>query len=467
MATTVTPDERAVDDLRARLHGAVLQPGDEGYDESRTVWNGMIDKYPTMVVRCRGAADVIAALEFAREAALEFTVKGGGHSVAGHSTIDDGLLIDLSEMDDVRVDPDAKTARVGPGATLADLDHETQAFGLATATGAVSVTGIAGLTLGGGKGHLSRAYGLTCDNLRSADVVTADGRLVHASAEENPDLFWALRGGGGNFGVVTSFEFDLHEVGPEVLGGPIFYPFEQAREVFAAARDVMADAPDEVGCMLGFMTLPPEEPFPAEYQGQPAAFLVPSYAGSVEAGETALAPLREIGEPILDGVAPLPYTGLQQAFDAGNPDGNRYYWRAELLDDLTDEAIDALVAFLTDRPLPSPFSTITIETLGGAVGRVPADATAYPHRGAMYDAGLWGNWTDPADDERVTQWVRDCHASIAPHATGGVYVNYLDADEGDRVRAAYGENFDRLAEIKAKWDPENRFSNTKNVEPAA
>jgi FAD/FMN-containing dehydrogenase len=463
---TRRPDDAAVDGLRTRLRGDALQPGDDGYDDARAVWNGMIDRFPALIVRCRGASDVIAALDFAAHQGMDFAVKGGGHSVAGHSAIDDGLLVDLSQMNDVRVDPARKTARVGAGALLADLDHEAQAFGLATPAGVVSLTGVAGLTLGGGKGHLSRAYGLTCDNLRSADVVTADGRLVHASAEENADLFWAIRGGGGNFGVVTSFEFNLHEVGPEILGGPIFYPFDQAGNVMAAARDLMANAPDEVGCLFGFMTFPPEEPFPQSEWGQLGAFLVPTYAGSVEEGERALAPLRAIGEPILDGVGPLPYVALQQAFDAGNPDGNRYYWRAELLEDLSDEAIEAMIRFLTERPFPSPFSTITIEVLGGAVARVPTDATAYPHRDAMYDAGFWGNWVDPADDGRNTAWIRDCHAAVAPHATGGVYVNYLDSDEDDRIRAAFGENFDRLARVKARWDPENRFSNTKNIAPA-
>lgn len=466
MTTTDGHDATAVSDLRARTRGEVLVRGDAGYDEARAVWNGMFDKYPSVIVRCRGASDVIAALNFASAQEMDFTVKGGGHSVAGHSTIDNGLLVDLSLMNDVRVDPSERTARVGGGAILADLDHETQAFGLAAPAGVVSLTGVAGLTLGGGKGHLSRAFGLTCDNLRSADVVTPDGRLVHASSEENDDLFWALRGGGGNFGIVTSFEFNLHPVGPEVLAGPIFYPFDQAKDVFSSARDVMEGAPDEVGCLLGFMTFPSEEPFPESQWGRPGAFLVPCYAGPVADGESALAPLRAIGNPILDGVAPLPYVGLQQAFDAGNPNGNRYYWRAELMADLTDEAIDAIIDYLTDQPFPSPFSTITIETLGGAVGRVAPGATAYPHRDAKYDIGMWGNWTDPSDDAVVTEWVRGCHSTIAPYATGGVYVNYLDGDEDDRIRAAYGDNFDRLARIKAKWDPENRFSHTRNIEPA-
>ena len=467
MAVSRTPDKLAVETFSDGLRGDLLYPGDAGYDEARTVWNGMVEKHPSMVVRCRGASDVVRAVDFARENDVPFAVKGGGHSVAGHSTIEDGLLIDLSAMADVRVDPVRKRATVGAGATLGDLDHETQAFGLATTMGVASPTGVAGLTLGGGNGHLSRAFGLACDNLVSADVVTADGELVHASEEENEELFWAIRGGGGNFGIVTTLEFQLHDLGPEVLAGPIFHELADARDVLREVRDVMADAPDEVSCIVGVLTLPPDEMFPADAQGQPALYLVPCYAGSVEDAESELAALRAIGSPIVDGVAPIPYVALQSMFDEGNPAGNRYYWKSEFMDELPDDAIDALLDYLDENPLPSPFTTISIEILGGAVARVDPEATAYPHREAMYDFGVWGNWTDPADDEPMTEWVRGCHRAISPYASGGFYVNYLDSDEDDRVRAAFGQNFERLAEIKARWDPENLFRKNKNVTPRA
>ena len=358
-------------------------------------------------------------------------------------------------MSSVRVDPHARTARVGPGATWGDFDHEAGAFGLATTGGLVSTTGVAGLTLGGGQGYLARKHGLTIDNLIGADVVTADGELVHASEDENPDLFWGLRGGGGNFGVVTSFEFDLHPVGPEVLGGPIFHRYEDARDVLEFYREFAADAPDELSCYAFFIRIPPEEPFPAALQGEPSLCLAACYAGPVEEGEGQLEPLRAFGDPILDGIQPLPYAALQRSFDDGSPEGYRWYSKSHYLDGLPDGAIDTIMEF-TD-PYPGPLTQVALEPLGGAIGRVDADATAFRHRDAAYSFGI---------DDGMIEWAREFHEAMAPYATGGVYANYLDRDEGGRVEAAYGENYERLVEVKSEWDPGNLFRMNQNVEPA-
>jgi FAD/FMN-containing dehydrogenase len=463
MTATALPDEERVAAFRDRLHGSVLQPGDGGYDEARTVFNAMIDKYPSYVAKCTGAADVMAAVEFARDTGIPLSVKGGGHNFAGTAVVDDGLVIDCSPMDSVRVDPDARRAWVGPGATWADVDHETQAFGLATTGGIVSDTGVAGLTLGGGQGYLARKHGLTVDNLVGADVVTADGELVHASASENEDLFWALRGGGGNFGVVTSFEFDLHPVGPEVLGGPVFHPYADAREALEFYREFTADAPDDLACYGLFARVPPEEPFPEAYQGEPAFAFAVCYAGPVDAGEEVLAPLRAFGDPIVDAVQPMPYAALQSAFDDGSPEGHRWYSKAHYLRDIPDGAIDAMLEY-TD-PFPGPLTQVALEPLGGAMGRIDADATAFAHRDARYSFGIWPGWADPDRDEELIAWAREFHEAMAPYADG-VYANYLDRDEGDRVETAYGDNYDRLAEVKAEWDPGNLFDSNQNVAPS-
>jgi len=460
--TTSLPDDNAVRALDDRLHGDLLNPGDEGYGEARTVFNAMIEKYPSYVVRPTGAADVIAAVDFAREHDLPLSVKGGGHNFAGTAVCDDGLTIDCSAMDSVRVDPDARTARVGPGATWGDVDHEAGAFGLATTGGLVSTTGVAGLTLGGGQGYLARKHGLTIDNLRSLDLVTAEGELVRASEGENPDLFWAVRGGGGNFGVVTSFEFDLHPVGPEVLGGPIFHPYEDAREALEFYRAFTADAPDELACYALVVRVPPEAPFPEAYRGEPSVALTVCYVGPTDEAEDALEPLRAFGDPILDAVQPMPYPVLQQSFDDGSPEGHRWYTKAHYLADLPDGAIETILEF-TD-PFPGPLTQVALEPMGGAIARVDPTATAFPHRNAAYSLGIWPGWADPGNDEEMIEWARAFHEAMAPYATGGVYANYLDRDEDDRVEAAYGENYERLADIKAEWDPENLFWMNQNVE---
>jgi FAD/FMN-containing dehydrogenase len=463
MATTDQLADTTVQEFRSHVRGEVLQADDEGYDDARTVWNGMIDKHPLLIVRCTGAADVMAAVEFAREYDLLLSVKGGGHNVAGKAVCDDGLVIDLSPMDRVRINPETRTARVQPGATWAEFDHEAQAFGLATTGGVVSDTGVAGLTLGGGIGHLARSYGLSCDNLISADVVTADGDLVHASESENPDLLWGLRGGGGNFGIVTSFEFDLHEVGPEVLAGPIFHRSEDAVEVLNFYREFVADAPDEVACYAFFATVPPESPFPEEHRGDTALAVVPSYSGSIADGEEELRPIREFGEPIFDGVQPIPYAALQQSFDGGQPEDERYYFKSHYLTDLPDEAIETVMEYAD--PLPAPLTLVGFESMGGVINDIAPTATAYPHRNAAYSFGIWAGWSDPDRDDELIDWTRDFYEDMEPYATGGMYANYLDRDDDDRVAKAFAQNYERLVELKNEWDPENLFRLNQNVEP--
>lgn len=450
MATTVTSQA-----LAARMRGRVILPDDAAYEQARRVWNGMIDKRPAVIARCAGTADVIAALEYARDSHLPVTARGGGHGVAGKATCDDGVVIDLSDMDGVHVDHRARTARVGPGATWGQVDRETQAFGLAVTGGVDSRTGVAGLTLGGGVGYLSRAFGLTADNLISAEVVLADGRVVTASEDQNADLFWALRGGGGNFGMVTSFQFRLHEVGPEVMTAQAFYPMAEAGRVLAGYRDFMTAAPDETTCYALFVNVPPVEPFPEEEFGKTTLALVACHAGDMAEGETVLAPLAELGEPMFSLVAPMPYAVLQSSFDAGAPDGGRYYWKAAYLDDLSDD----LIATLTGRvhPLPGPYSNVFIEPMGGAISRVDSQATAFPHRSARFGFGISSGWADPADDESAVAWTRELYEALAPNAAKRVYTNYVDRDERERLDEVWGENRTRLARVKTKYDPEGVF----------
>lgn len=457
-------EETTIESFGEQLHGNVLRPSDEGYEEARTVWNAMIDKEPAVIARCTGVADVIAAVDFARDLDLPLAVKGGGHNVAGAAVCDDGVVIDLSPMNAVRVDPETQTAHVQAGATMADLDHETQAFGLATTGGIVSTTGVAGLTLGGGFGRLDRKYGLTIDNLLSVDVVTAEGELVHASETENPDLFWGLRGGGGNFGVVSSFEFQLHEVGPDVLAGRLIYPIEAATDVLSFYREFMTDAPDDVQCYAAFVQVPPLPEFPEPLHGQTVLVLVPFYAGDIEEGIEILQPLREVGDPVADTVRPQPYTVFQRGSDEIYQEGHRNYWKSHYLGGLSDEAIDTMVEYA--NPIPTPFTTVFLEWMGGAISRVDADATAFPHRDSTLSFTVAPKWTDPEQDDDLIEWAQEFHQSMAPYATDGVYANYLDRDEADRVRSAYGENYDRLVGVKNEWDPENLFRMNQNIEPS-
>jgi FAD/FMN-containing dehydrogenase len=446
------------------VRGQVVLPDDEGYDDARSVWNGMIDKRPAMIAQCAGVADVIASVNFAREHDLLLAVKAGGHSVAGNAVCDGGLVIDLSSMTSVRVDPTARTVRVEPGATMGDLDHETQAFGLATPGGMVSTTGVAGLTLGGGWGWLSRRFGLAVDNLRRVDVVTAAGELVHASEEENPDLFWALRGGGGNFGIVTAFEFDLNEVGPMVLGGMVMHPFEDAVDVLRFHREFTADAPDELACYAAIMTAPQAPFLPEVVHGGKVVVLAPCYSGSIETGEEVIQPLRDFGEPIADLVQPMPYTALQQLLDEPQAPGYRNYWKSQLVDPLPDDAIDRVVE--RAGTIPSPMTQIVLEHLGGAIARVEQDATAYRHRNATFSINVFSRWEDSAEDETHISWAREFHAAVRPFATDGVAVNFLSQEGDERVRTAYGDNYDRLVEVKDRYDPENVFRMNQNVTPS-
>lgn len=463
MSTNTQIDGSEYETLAQRIHGQTLQPGDDDYEAARSVWNAMIDRKPVVIVRPAGTADVITAVEFAGERDLPLSVKGGGHNVAGNAICDDGLTIDLSSMSLIRVDPAAQTARVGPGATMADLDHETQAFGLATPGGVISTTGVAGITLGGGIGWLSRKYGLSIDNLRSVDVVTADGELVTASEDENPDLFWAVRGGSGNVGVVTSFEFDLHEIGPEVLFGPTVYPYEDAPDVFAHYRDVIRDVPPECAVWVNSVAAPPLPFLPNAVHGTTVLILMQFYAGDPETGEAVLEPLREYGTPIADAVAPTRYTEAQSLMDDLYTEGARNYWKAPNFTTLTEETTDTILEYA--ERLPTSQSEILVHHVGGAVNEVSSDATAYPHRDTEFIVTVAARWEDPTKDDECIAWVRECHDALAEAATGGTYVNFEGDNEG-RERNAYGENYDRLAESKAEYDPENLFRSNQNVIPA-
>jgi FAD/FMN-containing dehydrogenase len=452
-----------IDDLRQRVHGPVLAAGDPDFDTARALWNGAIDRHPAAVVRCSGAADVIATLDLADRHALPVTVRSGGHGVAGRAVRDGAVLIDLSLLDDVHVDPTRRRARVGPGATWGTFDRETQAFGLATTGGVHSGTGVGGLALGGGIGYLARAHGLTVDNIVSANLVLADGRLVTASEDQHPDLFWALRGAGANLGVVTELELALHEVGPEVMTAQAYVGLDAAPDALRAYRAIMADASDELSVYALVIKVPPIDDFPTDRHGTVALALVACHCGDLADAEAAVAPVAELPQAFLAFAAPMPYAGLQSAFDAGSPDGGRYYWKSRFLGGLDDALIDDVVAGIGD--MPGDMSMVFFEPLGGAVNRVDPGASAFPHRSAMFTFGVQAGWLDPADDEVCIAWARDLHARTARFATDGVYSNYLDRDEDDLVRAAYGTNADRLQAVKARYDPSNRFNANVNILP--
>ncbi len=458
-------DDAAAAALRARFRGALLRPGDAGYDAARSLWNGMIDKRPALIARCTGAADVIAAVTFARERHLLLAVRGGGHNVAGTALCDGGLVIDLSAMRGVLVDPVERIARVQPGVTWGDLDHETQVFGLAAPGGIVSATGVAGLTLGGGFGWLSRKYGLTADNLRSVKLVTADGRLVTASERENPDLFWGVRGGGGNFGVATSFEFQLHPVGPTVLAGLILYPMEQAREVLRFYRDYAASAPEELSTMAVLRMAPPAPFIPKHFHGTPVVGIAVCYTGSLEEGERVLRPLKTFGTPIGDVVEPKPFVRHQVLLDSASPNGRHYYWKSEYMPGLNDAALETVIDY--SRQLSSPLTAVLLFQLGGAIRRMDEQATASGNRNAEFVLNIQSSWLEASESQRHVQWTREFWSAMRPFSTGGVYMNFLSMDEGEeRVRAAYGSNYDRLASIKKSYDPTNLFRVNQNIKPA-
>lgn len=447
----------------ASLRGQMLHAGDEGYDQARSVWNAMIDRRPGLIVRCVGAADVIASVKFARENKLLVAVRGGGHNIAGSAVCDGGLMIDLSMMKSVRVDKVARRAWVEPGALLSDVDKETQAFALAVPTGINSTTGIAGLTLGGGFGWTTRKLGLTIDNLLSADVVTADGELVRASTSEHPDLFWALRGGGGNFGVVTAFEFKLHKLGPQVLSGLVVHPFDDAKSVLQQYRKVLEDAPDELTCWTVMRKAPPLPFLPAQWHWKEVLVLAMCYCGDLEAGEKATKALRGIGKPIVDVVGPNPFAGWQTAFDPLLQPGARNYWKSHDFIDLPDSTIDILDKAI--RTLPGPECEIFIGHVGGAAGRVATDATAFPQRNSHFVMNVHARWREASMDKACMGWARDIYETTKPQAVGTAYINFMPGDEADRVEAAYGGNYARLLEVKRKYDPDNLFRMNQNVHP--
>jgi FAD/FMN-containing dehydrogenase len=462
--TAIVPP-REIESFSAALRGQLLLPTSSGYDAARTVWNAMIDRRPAMIARCAAPQDVVTSVRFATAHNLLISVRGGGHNIAGKAVCDGGLMIDLSAMATVEVDAAARTARVGPGATLADLDRATQVHALATPVGINSTTGVAGLTLGGGFGWLSRSLGLTIDNLISADVVTAAGTLVTASATESPDLFWGLRGGGGNFGIVTSFRFRLHPVGPEVLAGLVVHPLDAARDVIRFYRGFIKTTPEQFVCWFVLRLAPPLPFLAPEWHGKPILALAMCYAGGIAAGEKVAQPLRSFGRPIADVVAPNPFTGWQAVLDPLLTPGMRNYWKTHDFLDVSDGLIDVLVGHA--RTIPDPQTEIAFAQLGGAVSRVPAGATAYTHRDAQYVLNVHGRWSDAANDTTCIEWARGLFQAAAPYATGGAYVNFLTEEEGGRVKAAYGSNYDRLAAIKKKYDPDNTFRVNQNIGPAA
>ena len=449
------------------FRGDVIAPDHDGYDDARAVWNGTVDRRPRLIARCSGTADVAAAVRFARDRDLEIAVRSGGHNVAGTAVCDDGIVIDLSAMRAVTVDPVERTARVQGGALWADVDHETQRHGLATTGGTVSHTGVGGLTLGGGIGWLMRKHGLTVDNLVEAEVVTAEGDIIRPSANDHPDLFWALRGGGGNFGVVSSFRFTLHPLGPTVMAGPVFWAAEDTTDVLRFYREFVTDAPDELGNVIRLGTIPPWPAVSEELHFQPAIAVASCYAGPVEDGERAVRALRQFGTPLVDLVGPTLYVDHQSSIDDTVPHGRHYYWKATDLTGMSDEVIDIVAEHAYGAT--SPRSYAAIFHMGGAVARAPRDATAYPSRDAEHNIIIDAGWL-PDQDNTVraseTAWAREFLDALQPHRAG-VYVNFLDSDDDTSLREAYGDDiYRRLAEVKAKYDPENVFHNNKNIQPS-
>ena len=446
-------DDGAVQELRTRLRGELVLPQDPDYDDARRIFNAMIDRRPAAIARCADTNDVVAALGFARDHGLPLTVRGGGHGVAGHSVCDDGLMIDLSTMTGIDVDPVRRVATAQAGLRLGEFVTATERFGLVSPTGTVSDTGLAGLTLGAGFGWLNGRYGLAIDNLVGAEVVTADGRVLNASAEEHPDLFWALRGGSGNFGVVTAFKLALHPV-PQVLGGLLIHPFPRAGEVLRFYREAAATAPDELTLYAALLTGP---------DGHQVVAIGACWCGAVDEGERVLAPIRAFGPPVADTIQPMPYSTMNTTFDAAVPPGQRHYWKANLLRELSDDAIEAIDEHAAR--VPSPRTAVLIEQFHGAARRVAPTATAFPHRDAPFGLVLLAIWDDPAEDEPNIRWTRELAAATRPFATGGAYVNAASSDE--KPRAGYGVNYDRLVQIKQRYDPTNLFRHNMNIAPAA
>jgi hypothetical protein len=467
MTTTAPrPTAPSFDDLAAALRGELITPADPGYDEARAVYNGMIDKRPAAIARCRDTADVIAAVRFARAHDIEIAVRGGGHHAAGFGVWDDALVVDLSQMRSTTVDPEGHTVRVDAGCTWGDVDHATVAFGMATPSGFLASTGVAGLTLGGGIGYLSRRFGLTVDNLLAADVVLADGRFVTASESSNPDLYWALRGGGGNFGIVTSFTFRCHDIGEggTIIGGPVFYDFADTAEVMRWYRALLPSLPEELSGWLGLLTIPPVAPFPEELWGRKACGIVWCYTGPHDRADEVLEPIRTFGSPLLVGLHDMPFTALQSAFDGLYPAGLQWYWRADFFNEISDAAIDVHTEF--GAQLPTGHSTMHLYPIDGAASRVPSDATAFAYREGGWAGVIVGVDPDPASAGALAQWARDYWEALHPTSAGGAYVNFMMDEGQDRVRASYRNNYDRLAQIKRRYDPDNTFHVNQNIRPA-
>jgi FAD/FMN-containing dehydrogenase len=455
-------DSAAIEEFRQSLRGPVIAAGDDGYEEARTIFNAMIDKRPLLIARCAHVADVITAVNFGCQHNLDTSIRSGGHNGPGLSLVDDGLVIDLSEMKGIRVDPQAKTVRVEPGCTWGDVDHATHAFGLATVSGVISTTGVGGLTLGGGHGYLTRKYGLTIDNLISADVVLADGRLVHASETENPDLFWALRGGGGNFGVVTSFEYRLHPV-DTVIAGPWFWDISELETTLRWYREWQPQLPEDVYAFYLIAEVPSGPPFPEAIHGQKVCGLLWCYTGPESELETVLQPAREIAKPILEFVGPMPYPALQSMFDALYGPGDQWYWKGDFVRQLSDEAIAEHVRF---GEVPTSHSTMHLYPIDGAVHRVAKDETAWAYRDANWSMVIAGVDHDPANREKIMEWAQSYWQAVHPHSAGGSYINFMMEEGEERIRATYGDNYVRLQQVKTKYDPDNFFRVNQNIRPA-
>ena len=452
-----------IDDLKRDFQGQVILPQDDDYEGARKIWNAMIDKRPAVIARCLHTADVVRAVNFAMDTGIPLAVRGGGHNIAGNAVCDDGIVIDLSQMKAATVNTGLRRASIGGGALLSDVDAATQAHGLAVPIGINSTTGIGGLTLGGGLGWLSRKYGMTVDNLESAEVVTAAGAVVRASATEHPDLFWAIRGGGGNFGVVTRFDFRLHPVGPQVLAGLVVYPHAQARSVMQQYRDYMAQTPEDLTVWTVLRKAPPLPFLPAEAHGTDVVVLAGCYAGDPAQGEQYFAPLTKFGTPLGAHVGVQPFAAWQQAFDPLLGAGARNYWKSHYFSAFPNGLINAVVDLAPQ--VPSPHCEIFIGQLGGATTRPAVDAMAYAQRDSHFTMNVHGRWETAAEDKRGIQWARDVFQATAPYANGGVYVNFMTADEGDRVKSAYGPNYERLTRVKRQYDPANLFRMNHNISP--
>ena len=454
--------EMTVEELKNRLRGEIIQPGDDGYDDARKVYNAMIDRRPALIARCVDAADVIAAVNYGRENDMLTAIRGGGHNGGGLGICDDGLVIDLSGIKYTRVNPEARTVRVGGGCTWADVDHATHAFGLATPTGIISTTGVGGLTLGGGIGHLTRKCGLTIDNLLAADLVLADGSFVTASADQNEDLYWAIRGGGGNFGVVTSFLFRSHPIST-VYAGPMLWDLEQATEVMQWYREFSPSAPEDVNGFFAFLTVPPGPPFPEHLHNRKMCGVVWCFTGLLDQAEEVFKPIRSFGPPALDLVGPMPYPMLQSMFDGLYPPGHQWYWRADFVNELSDEAIALHVKYGSE--MPTMQSSMHMYPINGAAHRVGNDETAWAYRDANWAEVIVGVDPDPANNDRIISWTKDYWDALHPYSAGGAYVNFMMDEGQERVQATYGDNYERLVAIKNKYDPTNLFRVNQNIRP--